>query len=601
MGADLVLGPLLRHVDPTSAAVWVQTVRPATVTVRLEDDDRVWSAATFGVHGHHYALVEVTGLRPGLETAYTVAVDGVHAWPQPDDERPGCRLRTPPEDRVPRLAFGSCRTSVPHDARGHLTHGVDSLRSYGMALAGGDEGVPPWPDAMLLLGDQVYADDLSKEMEEFISSRRSLDEPPGAELKDYDEYAHLYAVAWGEPWVRWVLSCLPTMMIFDDHDVRDDWNTSWQWRQQMEATSWWHGRIVAALASYWVYQHLGNLSVEERAQDEIWRELVRRRELDGTGAEVDLTEVLDAFAARVDQEPTTYRWSYARDFGGARLVVADSRAGRVLEDGHRSMLDPEEMEWLDGQLRGDCSHLLIGTSLPFLLPTGLHHLESWNEAVVEGAWGPRAARIAERVRQAIDLEHWAAFQEGFREVCRMVDEVAQGRRGAAPSSVTFLSGDVHHSYISEVRRPGGTRILQFVCSPIRNPLPRPLRAANVVASHRIAEVIGGPMAGRADVPPRPFKWDTLAGPWYDNNIAIMELHEEQMQVSWWTGEIDGGDHEHPRLERVARVDLDVPPPEQPHHPARAEVRASSRRRRPRRVPIRRPRRGRPDERRTMGA
>jgi hypothetical protein len=587
MSDPLVLGPVLRHVDTSSAAVWVQTAAAATVSLHLEGDERVWSAPTFRVHGHHYALVEVTGLEPGLHTAYRVEVDGSTVWPLEDGQRPPSTLRVPRPDRVPRLAFGSCRTSVPHDAMGHLTHGVDALRSYGVAVARGEEA-PEWPDAMLLLGDQVYADELSQEMKDFISSRRSLDDPPGAELKDYDEYAHLYAVAWGDPWLRWVLSCLPTMMIFDDHDVRDDWNTSWQWRRQMEATSWWHGRIVAALASYWVYQHLGNLSVQERAEDEIWAELVRRR-AEGEG-EVDLSEVLDAFAERVDQEPMTYRWSYARDFGDARLVVADSRAGRVLEEGRRSMLDPDEMEWLDGQLRGECSHLLVGTSLPFLLPTGLHHLESWNEAVVDGAWGGRAAGVAERIRQGIDLEHWAAFQDGFREVCGMVDQVAAGRRGAAPASVVFLSGDVHHSYISEVRRPGGTRVLQFVCSPIRNPLPRPLRAANVVASHRVAGLLGGPMARRARVARPPWEWDTLAGPWYDNNIAILELHNGRMRVTWWTGEVEDGDHERPRLARVAQVDLDVPPPDQPHRPAEAVVRDRSRRRVPRRLGGRRRRR-----------
>ena len=53
-------------------------------------------------------------------------------------------------------------------------------------------------------------------------------------------------------------------MIFDDHDIRDDWNASLDWKRKMEATSWWHGRIVAGLASYWVYQHLGNLSPRAR-------------------------------------------------------------------------------------------------------------------------------------------------------------------------------------------------------------------------------------------------------------------------------------------------------------------------------------------------
>ena len=43
------------------------------------------------------------------------------------------------------------------------------------------------------------------------------------------------------------------------------------WKEDMEATSWWHGRIIAALSSYWVYQHLGNLTPDERAADEIWQ------------------------------------------------------------------------------------------------------------------------------------------------------------------------------------------------------------------------------------------------------------------------------------------------------------------------------------------
>ena len=36
-------------------------------------------------------------------------------------------------------------------------------------------------------------------------------------------------------------------MIFDDHDVRDDWNTSYAWQQDIRRTSWWHERIVSGL------------------------------------------------------------------------------------------------------------------------------------------------------------------------------------------------------------------------------------------------------------------------------------------------------------------------------------------------------------------
>jgi hypothetical protein len=310
------------------------------------------------------------------------------------------------------------------------------------------------------------------------------------------------------------------------------------------------------MASYWVYQHLGNMSVQERAEDEIWSELQRRRV--ESVEEVDLTDVLDDFGDRVDQKPDSYRWSFSRDFGTARLVVVDSRAARVLEEGHRSMLDDDEMRWLDEQMRGDHSHLLIGTSLPFLLPMGLHQMEATSEAVADGVWGPEAARWAEKVRRGMDLEHWAACQDAFQQVCGMAEEVAVGHRGRPPASIVFLSGDVHHSYIAEAQWSHATRLLQFVCSPIRNPLPRPVRAANVVASHRLAGIIGTPLASAAQVPPAPFSWRTVAGPWYDNNLAIMQMAEEGIRVSWWTGTVDGLDHERPRLEPVARYTVAGP-------------------------------------------
>ncbi|MDQ3383788.1 MAG: alkaline phosphatase D family protein, partial [Actinomycetota bacterium] len=319
MSDRLVLGPVLRHVDRTSATVWVQTVRAGTVAVAPEGHD-VCRARTFTVHGCHYALVEVGGLLPGAEAAYRVLVDDEVVWPEPDSPFPPSVIRTL-DDRPLRMAFGSCRTSVPHDAEHHRTHGVDALRTYALALADGQgPQAGQWPHLMLLLGDQVYADVTSPAMREFIADRRSLEDGPGEELKDYTEYAHLYSLAWRDPALRWLLSCLPSLMVFDDHDVRDDWNTSARWREEMAAKDWWHGRIVAALGSYWVYQHLGNLSPQERAQDETWQELQRRQAGLGPGS-VDLSEVLDSFAARVDERPETYRWSYARDLDGSRLVV----------------------------------------------------------------------------------------------------------------------------------------------------------------------------------------------------------------------------------------------------------------------------------------
>src|SRR3954471_4573247 len=386
---DLVLGPLLRYVDETSASVWVETSAPATVRVVAGKHDA--ATATFAVHGHHYALVCLDGLPAATRTPYRLEIDGTTVWPEPESPVPDPMIVTLEPGKPLRMAFGSCRTSVSHDAKGIKSHGVDALRAYALRMAGltdasRDSDPDPgsdvrWPDLVLFLGDQVYADETSEEMQAFIRSRRSTDEPPGEEVKDYQEYAELYRLAWSDPVNRWLLSTLPSPMIFDDHDIRDDWNTSQTWHDKMSATDWWHGRIVAGLASYWVHQHLGNLSPAERAADEVWRQVTGHTGED----EYDASALLDALAERADQHPESYRWSYSRELGSqARLVVVDSRAARVLDPDRRSLLDEGEFAWLDEQLRGDVDHLLIGTSLPYLLAPGLHYVEAFNEALARG-------------------------------------------------------------------------------------------------------------------------------------------------------------------------------------------------------------------------
>jgi hypothetical protein len=550
----LVLGPLLRYVGETSATIWVQT-RDAG-TVQVEAFGRTWGARTFGAHGRHYALVVLDGLEVGASSDYVVRLGGEQVWPEPEPRFPGLppsRVRLLRHSEPTRLTFGSCRTSVSHDKEGNESNGVDALRAFAYHLSRPERQEDEWPHLVCFLGDQVYADETSEEMRAYIASRRSLDEPPGEELKDYDEYAHLYRLAWSDPLNRWLLSTLPSAMIFDDHDIRDDWNTSLSWHREINALPWWHDRIVGGLASYWVYQHLGNLSPDQLAGDELWQLVAQHEGPD----EVDLTEVLDAFAERVDRQPETYRWSYSRDLGESRLVVVDSRAARVLQPGRRSILDDDEMEWLDGQMRGDVDHLFIGTSLPFLMAQGIHDLESINEAMANGAWGHRVAAWGEKMRRAVDLEHWAAFQEGFLRVMEMVTEVATGRRGKRPGTITFLSGDVHNSYVTEIvptsLEPGSSRVVQLVCSPIRNPLPRRVRIAQAFLGKRLARPLEFLVRHTDKVPNAPYPWTVTHGPWFDNNLATLEVRGRGIVVRWDAGEVRGERYDQPDVRRVARV------------------------------------------------
>ena len=138
------------------------------------------------------------------------------------------------------------------------------------------------------------------------------------------------------------------------------------------------------------------------------------------------------------------------------------------------MVDEEEWRWITEHATGGFDHLLIATSLPFLLGRGMHYVEAWSEAVAGGAWGRLAARLAERVRRSVDLEHWAAFQKSFADLAELQRAVGAGERGEPPASIVTLSGDVHHAYLCEVGFPRGSgvrsAVWQAVCSPYRNPL-----------------------------------------------------------------------------------------------------------------------------------
>jgi hypothetical protein len=63
-----------------------------------------------------------------------------------------------------------------------------------------------WPAAIVLLGDQVYADEIPPETAAFIRSRRKNGGAPLDQIVDFEEYAHLYRESWSNPEIRWLLS-----------------------------------------------------------------------------------------------------------------------------------------------------------------------------------------------------------------------------------------------------------------------------------------------------------------------------------------------------------------------------------------------------------
>ena len=117
-------------------------------------------------------------------------------------------------------------------------------------------------------------------------------------------------------------------MIFDDHDMIDDWNISEAWVEDIRQEPWWEEHIVGGLVSYWIYQHLGNLSPEQIDEEGILEQLL---------ASDDAGGILRRWALQSEEftpVPGGYPFSYSRHLGsGVHLVVMDSRNGRVLTPG----------------------------------------------------------------------------------------------------------------------------------------------------------------------------------------------------------------------------------------------------------------------------
>ena len=550
---ELVLGPLLRYVSETEATIWVETDRACQVGILGHQ------AQTFEVAGHHYALVMIGDLQPGQEYEYQVALDGAVRWPEPDSDFPPSVLRTTDPDRPVRLAYGSCRIAELPVPRHHGSpqrqrrraeedekqHGPDALVAYALDLK--DARPEQRPDLMLLIGDQVYADDPDPATRKLIEQIRDPQVPPGYEVANFAEYCILYREAWREPSVRWLLSVVPTAMIFDDHDVHDDWNTSAAWRREYAAKPWWPERIRSAYMSYWIYQHIGNLSPAELAENDLWRQMQKPG---------DHADLLGDFAVRADQRADGIQWSYRRTFGGVRVVVIDSRGGRVVE-GQRLMVDDTEWQWVTESVAGDWDHVLLASSLPLLLPDGIHEMEAWNEAVCGGAWGRRLAAVGERVRQELDLEHWSAFGTSFRRFEDLLTGLATGAHGAPPATVTVIGGDIHHSYLAAVEFPPGTNprsaVYQAVCSPMHNVLPEHYKRLHQLTTSRPGGVLGATLAKLAGASRPRISWRITEGSWFHNMVSELEYDGRRGRIRFARAVCD--DASVPHLQPLCDTDL----------------------------------------------
>jgi hypothetical protein len=292
-----------------------------------------------------------------------------------------------------------------------------------------------------------------------------------------------------------------------------------------------------------VYQHLGNLSP---------REIRAEGMLDDFVARGDATDALRRWALESEEftpVPGGYRFSFYRDLQSVRLVVVDSRNGRVLQPGGRQMVDDDEWAWVVEHADVDCAHLVLATSVPVVMPGGLHDLEQWNERVCDGVWGRGMGRVGERIRRGLDLEDWSAFHRSYEALMDLLRTIATPRESPAPhppATITILSGDVHFSYRatatlgSEPGRPDArSRIHQIVNSPIRNVLRARERRVLKLAISPVGGLIGRALRRLSGASHDPTRWEIEDGPYFANHVCLLQFAGDMATMVLERGEPDG--------------------------------------------------------------
>jgi phosphodiesterase/alkaline phosphatase D-like protein len=275
------------------------------------------------------------------------------------------------------------------------------------------EGVPAGPLELLLMGgDQIYSDDIWAvlpelkawtEVDWFTRTHMPLSDSLRAALQTH--FAGLYLERWNQPETAALLASVPSVMMWDDHDIIDGWGSH---SAELHDSPVFQGLFQVAKAAFELFQ----------------------RQMLGAPPPATL--------------PGQSAHSSACRFGSTGLLVLDMRSERrprsesTDASGRKTVQADQVMsptswtavfQWLDAQLAaGGLRHLLVMSSIPVMHPS-FEQLEKMLGAL------PAIEELEDDLR-----DHWTSRPhraERLRLVHRLLDASARGLR------VTVLSGDVH--------------------------------------------------------------------------------------------------------------------------------------------------------------
>lgn len=469
---DLRIGPLVRAVTETSITIWCELSQRCTIVLTVYQEEtgatRSIRVPTILVGGRHYTTVQMEGLQSASWYRYELScVEDELVSKQPGLLQYFRTLNTvsPTLSRPSplRIAYGSCR-------KGNQPQ-TDALNALGEWLENHfEQREEQWPHLLLLIGDQIYADSPPAQLNQTYPNLQQ-----GA--SSFEDFARIYEYTWtSQRGLRQVFATLPLFMIFDDHEITNDWNISPTWRLQMTQTGK-ESLIVDGLVAYWVYQGWGNLSGQEQTNHPLLTIMQKGRV---SGNDI-LDELRTALRAAVLGE-YEISWHY-QIATSPSLFVTNTRADRsqsfksdateVYAPGR--IMGREQMRALQDWLLTEAHRpAILVSSVPLLLPPLIGFIEYlmgtrlWQQSGgLLHALGTQLARLQQYLALSTSFDHWPVYNATWSE---FMTSFAQRE-----ADLFILSGDVHFSYIAQgTLRANSARssphIYQLVSTPFENKL-----------------------------------------------------------------------------------------------------------------------------------
>ena len=482
-------GPLVRATSTDTVVIWAEFSEYCNVQLHIIPDDTSTGAiihistTTVQVGRHYYVAPQVQGLKPSTWYTYFLTA--------PSDDTKLTTKSSPPliqcfrtfdgpaidsaiDDKHHdlRLAYGSCRKAEQDPA--------DALHAFGTWLPQHfAERDDIWPHLLLCIGDQIYADQPPADI---IQSHPHLHQ--GA--RTFEDFCILYAHAWADdPAVQQALAAIPTFMIFDDHEISNNWNVEPTWQSKIIRQGD-EQLLIDGLVAYWVYQGWGNL-IQDAATDHPLLTIMRDA---GQSAEDALEKLRSCIRADI-YKLTTIRWHYSIPTLPT-IFVANARTERtaILDqnsieiDGPMRIMSQEQMRDIEQWLQSQQQNLpIFVSSVPVLLPPLIGMLQYltgerlWVTANYPASlrWlGKHLARLQKFVAAKASFDHWPLYATTWHEFIRLTQQTRQ--------EIIILSGDVHFSYAlaavsarqhkgsQKKARQAATHLYQFVSTPLQNEL-----------------------------------------------------------------------------------------------------------------------------------